>query len=211
MKTHLWVTVLSLCWTGSSLAQETQSPAEDPVHNELRAVRDGFLDAFDKKDIERMLSYLSDDVVITVQNAEVLRGHKGVRDFHQRMSEGEHRAVESLKSEFAVDELSILYGGDTAVAFGDMSDHFKLARGMEFDLDSRWTATLVKSDGRWLLAAFHVSTNMFDNGVSNLLSRWAAIKSGGLALAAGLLGGLLAGVWWNRRNGSNRERHAAPA
>ena len=116
------------------------------------------------------------------------------------MSEGDNRKVESLKSEFNVDALSILYAGDTAVAFGEMNDHFKLNRGMEFDLHSRWTSTLVKTDDKWKVAAFHVSTNMFDNGVSNLLIAWAGIKAGGIALAAGLLLGSLIGIWWGRKS-----------
>jgi ketosteroid isomerase-like protein len=200
MTKHLLLAMLSVCWATWSAAQEAAPPAEDPAHNEIRAVRDGFLDAFEKKDIERMLSYLSENVVITVQNAEVLRGHDAVRGFHNRMSEGDERLVQELKTQFEVDELSILYGGDTAIAFGNMNDQFKLKRGMQFDLHSRWSATLVKPDNRWQVAAFHVSTNMFDNGVGNLLIKWAAIKAGAIALLGGLLGGVLGAGWWNRRN-----------
>ena len=183
----------------SVLAQESTPAAEDAVHNELRALRSEFLDAFEKKDIDKMLTFLTDDVVITMQNADVLRGHDAVRAFHGRMSGGESPEVELLKTEFEVDDLSNIYGGDTAVAFGGMYDHFKLKSGMEFDLASRWTATLVKPDDRWLLAAFHISTNMFDNGVSNLQTKWAATKAGAVALVAGGLLGCLGGIWWKRR------------
>jgi ketosteroid isomerase-like protein len=183
----------------SALAQESAPATEDPIHNELRALRSEFLDAFEKKDIDKMLTFLTDNVVITVQNAEVLRGHDEVRAFHERMSGGDSPEVELLKTDFEVDDLSNIYGGDTAVAFGSMDDHFKLKSGMEFDLVSRWTATLVKQDDRWLLAAFHISTNMFDNGVSNLQTKWAATKTGAVALVAGGLLGCLGGVWWKRR------------
>jgi hypothetical protein len=115
------------------------------------------------------------------------------------MSEGENRRVESQDMKLDVDELSTLYSGDTAVAFGDMKDHFKLMRGMEFDLQSRWTATLIKQAEGWKLAALHVSTNMFENGVSALLIKWAAIKTGIATLFVGLLCGLLAATMWNRR------------
>jgi uncharacterized protein (TIGR02246 family) len=180
-------------------AQESPPAGENPVHEELRTLRSEFLDAFEKKDIDKMLSFLTEDVVITVQNAEVLRGHDDVRKFHERMSEGENPQVQILKTDFEVDDLSIIYGDDTAVAFGDMDDYFKLRGGMEFDLHSRWTATLAKQDDRWLLAAFHVSTNMFDNGVNNLQTKWAATKAGGIALVAGVLLGVLGGVWWKGR------------
>jgi uncharacterized protein (TIGR02246 family) len=180
-------------------AQESQPAAEDPAHNELRALRDGMLDAFEKQDIDRMLTFMAPDVVIVVQNADVIRGHEGVRDFHKRMSEGEDRAVESMTSDLKVDELSMLYGDDTAISFGTMDDHFKLRRGMEFDLHSRWTATAVRQNERWQLASFHVSTNMFDNGVSNLYMKWTAMTSGGIALLAGLVVGAVISAWWKRR------------
>ncbi len=200
MTRYLLMATLGVCLAATmSYAQESATISEDPVHTELRSLRDGLIGAFEKKDIDRMLSYLSDNVVITVQNAEVLRGHDEVRKFHQRMSEGDNRLVESLKTNLEVDDLSILYGGDTAIAFGSMNDQFKLKRGMEFDLQSRWTATCVKQEGGWQVAALHVSTNMFDNGVSNLLIKWAAIKASGIALAAGLICGGLGAVWWNRQ------------
>lgn len=168
------------------VAQGTAA-VEDPAHTQLRALRDGLLEAYGKKDAERMLSFLADDVVITVQNGEVLRGHAGVLAFHKRMSEGANRRVESENMRLDVDELSILYGGDTAIAFGNMNDHLKLQGGMEFDLLSRWTATAVRQGDQWKLASMHVSGNIFDNGVSALQIKWAGVKAGAAGLFAGLL------------------------
>jgi uncharacterized protein (TIGR02246 family) len=198
---YLFVAALAAClhFAVEAVAQEATAPAEDPVHDELRAYRDQMLKAFEEKDIDTMLSLLTDDVVITVQNAETLRGHDEVRAFHERMSGGDEPYVEVLKTDFEVDDLSIIHGGDTAIAFGKMDDHFKLRAGMEFDLHSRWTATLVKTDAVWRLAAFQVSTNMFDNGVSRLQTTWASVKSGGIALFAGIALGILGAVWFKRR------------
>ena len=61
---------------------------------------------------------------------------------------------------------------------------------MEFDLVSKWTSTLVKENDRWLVASFQASTNMFDNGVSDMRLKWNSIKMGGGGL---LLGGLAMG------------------
>jgi ketosteroid isomerase-like protein len=187
------------CFLSPAMAQQTAQDAEDPVHNELRALRDELLQGFEKKDIDKMVSHFTDDVVITVQNAETLRGHEEVRAFHERMSGGDKPRVELLNSDFEVDDLSIIHGGDTAIAFGKMDDHFQLRAGMAFDLHSRWTATLVKQAEQWKLATFHISTNMFDNGVSRQQTKWASVKTGGVALAVGILCGVICGVWWKRR------------
>jgi hypothetical protein len=80
-----------------------------------------------------------------------------------------------------------------------MDDHFELSNGLKFNLHSRWTATLVRQNDGWKIAAFHVSTNMFDNGVSDMQIKWASIKTGGIAAMAGILCGSVGGVWWLRR------------
>ena len=179
-------------WLGATVlrAQEKLTTVEDPVHNQLRALRDGMLNAFEQRDIDRMLTYLHENVIITYQNAEVSRGHSGVRAFHERMT-GKDAMVTTLSTKFRVDELSIMYGDDTAVAFGDIDDTFELTGGMNFDLSSRWTATLTRENDRWLIAALHVSTNMFDNGVSDLLIKWNSIKVGLSALLIGAVLGIV--------------------
>lgn len=142
-----------------------------------------------------MLTYLHENVVVTFQNGAVIRGRAGMRDFHRRMMEGENRTIKSVKTDLRSDELSIIHGDDAAVAFGTVHDEFELANGMNFDLKSRWSATLVKEGGRWLVASFHVSANVFDNAVSSLLMKWNTIKVGAVALVAGLiLGGVVAKV-----------------
>jgi len=191
-KTAMSILIATLLLAVSPLAAQLPAPpAEVPAHNELRALRDGFTEAFNKKDIDGMLAWMHPDIVITFQNGDVCRGHTGVRAFHKQMSEGDDRKVTAMTNEFAVDELSIIHGGDTAIAFGNMHSTFDLARGMQFDLDSRWTATLVKEDDRWQIASLHASTNMFDNGVLNLMLKWNGIKVGAAALIVGLIIGLL--------------------
>src|SRR6185503_13619553 len=93
------------------------SPPEDPAHNELRALREGMLDAIRKGDIEKQLGYLHPNVVVTWQNAEVSRGREGVRKYLDRMLTGPNKKVSSYNVDLTVDELTILYGGDTGVSF----------------------------------------------------------------------------------------------
>ena len=45
--------------------QDQETVTEDPVHDELRALRRGILDAYEAKDIDELLTYLQEDVVVT--------------------------------------------------------------------------------------------------------------------------------------------------
>jgi hypothetical protein len=61
---------------------------------------------------------------------------------------------------------------------------------MEFDLKNRWTATLVKEDGRWLIAGYHVSANVLDNPVLDA-AKTAMYWTGGITLVIGFVLGII--------------------
>jgi len=180
----------------ASQAVPAQSPpapaADDAAHNELRALRDGLLDAMSKGDVERELGYFHPNVVVTWHDAEVSRGRDGVRKYLSRMLDGPDKVVESFRADVNVDELTILYGGDTGISFGSAVEHFTMKGGRELSLPARWTATLVKEGDHWLIASLHASDNLFDNPLLNLAKR-AAWWVGGLCLLLGLGLGFLLG------------------
>jgi uncharacterized protein (TIGR02246 family) len=163
---------------------------EDPVHGELRTLRDALIAAVNKNDRDGLLSFLHKNVVVTWMDGEVSRGRDGVRAYYDKMMTGDRRIVSSVRINPTVDELSIVYGGDTAIAFGASDDDFKLTSGLEFKVHSRWTATVVKEDGKWLIAAFHGSTSLFDNPLLNAakrLSYWVGGIAGVVGLALGVV------------------------
>lgn len=173
--------------------------AEDPAHAELRTLRDNLVDAVNKKDVEALLRQLHPDVVVTWQNAEVSRRPEGVRAYLARMLEGPDRIVDEFTTSVAVDELTILHGGDAGISFGTSRDHFKLRSGQSFDLNSRWSATVVRHDGRWVVAAFHASVNLFDNP---LLAGAQKLALGGASAA--LIAGIAVGYVLGRRRARQR-------
>lgn len=171
----------------SSQAPSQAAPAKDEaVHNELRALRDGLVDAMNKGDIDRQLTYLHPNIVVTALNGEVSRGREGVRAYFLKMTTGPTRVVESFHCEIAVDELTILYGANTGIAFGSAVQSYKLADGLKLDAKTRWTATLVKENDHWLVASLHASANLFDNPLLAMAKR-TAYWAGGISLLAGII------------------------
>jgi ketosteroid isomerase-like protein len=171
---------------------------EDPVHAELRAVRDSLIEAVNKNDVDKLQSHLHKNVVVTWMDGRVSRHPDGVKTYYDQMMKGDERVVESVQIKPDVDELSIIYGGTTAVAFGHSDDEFKLKEGLAFIVRTRWTATLVKEDGKWLIAAFHASAGLFDNPLLRAAQRmvyWV----GGIAGVGGLVLGALAMRFLRRR------------
>jgi len=143
-------------------------------------------------DIEQQISYLHPNVVVTWQNAEVSRGRDGVREYLERMLEGPSRIVRSYEADMQVDELTILYGGDTGIAFGGTQEHVELVAGEDVDYAGRWSATLVKEADRWLIASLHASANIFENPFLDTARRLMYVV-GVVALVIGALAGFMIG------------------
>lgn len=163
---------------------------EDPAHEELRALRGKLVDAIGKVDVEALLALCDKDVVLTAQHGEVAHGHDGLKKYMEKMMTGPNNIVKSYSVDPTVDTLSILHGGDTAIAYGSSKDRFVLTNGTEFALDCRWTATLVKKDGKWLVAGLHSSANVLDNAILNNATSWI-FKAAAIAGVVGILLGVV--------------------
>jgi len=122
------------------------------------------------------------------------------------MISGPNKVVAEFSAEIKVDELTILYGDSTGIAFGSSLEHFKLTDGKSFDLKGRWTATMIKQDDRWLVASLHVSTNIFDNVMLDIEKEYA-IRGIFVALVAGLVLGWLIGRIRRKAPASNPSQH----
>jgi uncharacterized protein (TIGR02246 family) len=203
MNTHLFRLIfpalLFLISLPTGARAQTPADPKDPAHQELRDIKDSLVKAFNQRDYEGFMRHLHPNVVATWQNAEVARGHAGIQAFMKKMSEGETKEVESVTAKVEVDELASLYQ-NSAVAFGSLEQDFKFVDGLDIMLRSRWTATFLKEDGHWLLAAVHVSANVFDNPVLSLAVRKTAIWTG---LGAVLLGGVGGWLLGRRRKAAN--------
>jgi ketosteroid isomerase-like protein len=183
--------LLLLCLSTTASPQAAQ-PNDEATHNQLRALLAGMKEAMNKGDIERELTYLHPNVVVTWHNAEVSRGRDGVRAYLNRMLSGPSKAVAGYRADVEPDELTILYGGNTGISFGNATEHFQLANGSNMDLRSRWSATLVKDGDKWLIASLHASDNLFDNPLLAMAKRMSYIAGGG-CLLLGLIGGFFLG------------------
>jgi ketosteroid isomerase-like protein len=172
-----------------SKSDSAVSPAEESAdRDQLRLLREALTEAVIKNDITTQLQFVHDDVVTTWQNNQVARGRDGLKKFMDEMNSGEDRVFQGYTVPPSTDDLAIMNGGTTAIAFGKSVPHYKYL-GREFDLENRWTATLVKKDGQWKIAAYHVSANMTDNPILN-----AALNSIVWAVIISLLIGLLVGI-----------------
>ena len=188
----LWMTVLLglvVLAHAAASAQTNGVPATVDPTEAITRLRDGLIDSFNKGDMDRLLTHLDTNVVVTWQNAEVSKGREAVRQYYNRMMVGENRVVESISAEPVVE--GRVQDQNSAISFGQMNDVFKLRDGMEFRLNSRFSAALVRQEGKWVVRGFHASGNVFDNEIQHAIVRkvvtWTAIGVGLAGLALGYI------------------------
>ena len=81
------------------------------------------------------------------------KGPAEVKAFYNRMMVGDGAVVDSVSAAPVVEGRAL--NGDTSISYGRMNDTFKLKDGMEFHLDSRFSAWLVRDvTGTWLVPVF---------------------------------------------------------
>jgi hypothetical protein len=114
------------------------------------------------------------------------------------MMTGDGAIVASVSADPVIEGRAL--NGDTSISYGHMNDTFDLKNGMKLHFDSRFSAWLVRDNGRWLVRGFHLSANVFDNDVQKTYvqkaSMWTGIGAGAVGLA---IGWIIARVMGRRR------------
>lgn len=157
------------------------------------------------QDVERMVAQMHPQATVTWLNGEVSRGHDEIRAYYQRMVKGEQRILDRYLTTAKLGAPAHFFGnGEVAVADGTMVDQFfPRARG-PFSLNSNWTSTSAKIDGRWQVVAMHLSANVFTNSLMAEAQSAIRLAAGGAALGGLLLGALLTWLWLRRRRPTPR-------
>lgn len=170
---------------------------DEAVHDDIRAMRDRAIAAFQARDVEALFAELDDRVIFTAMNNETVTGKEALTAYYAKMMDGSAGLVSDLQVAFETDALAtLLAGNQAAVASGSVVAAFKMRAGLEFSVPLRWTATLSRDGGAWKIVALHFSANIFDNPIDSALRSYLW-----LMLAAALVVGLVAGLVLRRRRG----------
>ncbi|TSC22650.1 nuclear transport factor 2 family protein [Corallococcus sp. Z5C101001] len=176
---------------GAQDAPAAAASGDEVTHQALRAIKQDMEDALNRQDLDQLLSHLHPDVVFTTMNNDVRVGKAAIRAYYEEMLGAPHSVVKKVTAKFDVDALTRLYG-NTGVAYGSSRDHYQLSDGTDLVVHGRWTCTLVKEGDQWLIAAFHYSTNVFDNALLTKV-KTAALSFGALAAVIALVVGFFIG------------------
>lgn len=172
--------------------------ATHPGLPEVQQLAEAFVTALNGNDPASAVEFFHPDCLVTWASTETSRGHEGLRAFHQFRFGGPVRRVESFNCEVRVDDtVQVFAEGQAALACGGFNERFKLPGGRKIDLQGRWSATLTKDHGRWLIVNLQLSVDPFANSLLNL-----AKQAGWVVGVVSLLAGAGAGWMVGRKKGA---------
>jgi ketosteroid isomerase-like protein len=124
------------------------SPAQTPAEQEVLQFERDACKAFLDADVTALERVLTSDFTLTLSNGEVSTRADEINELHS--GKVHYDVFENY------DMLARRYGNDMAVVLGKTRVK-GTADGKPFDRVVQFTDTLIKRDGRWQLAAGHVS------------------------------------------------------
>lgn len=183
--------VVSICIVMAITVGRAKAAGADrePDHVALRALRDKVVAAIDNQDIKSLSSCFAKEFAFTPVTQTLITNSAQMNEFYDRMFHSKDAIVTSVKTEPKADILTRFTDENTGICYGTSKETYAMKAGDIVSMNVRWTATVVKENGEWKVAAAHVGTDFLDNPVlARVASFWKK------AALAGSCGGLLLGV-----------------
>jgi hypothetical protein len=186
MKMYRTILVLlsMMAWPIAGMSADAADPrAED--RKQLLQIFSEIEKGINEQNIDRMVAQMDEKATVIWLNAEASRGHADIKAYYRRMV-GTGDAILKKYTTKAKVAAPARFFGDIAVADGTMVDEFFPIRRDAFTLDSNWSVTCAKLDGKWKVVHLHLSANVFNNNLLDEVKRMVWYAAGG-----GLLAGLV--------------------
>jgi len=174
--------------------------ADHAIHEELRGLLQGMQQAINSENWSDLEPYFHENLRVTTINQEIVFERSEITDYFERWF-GEGGYLASLDISLTADDLTELYGDKTfGIVRGSGIEKYILADGRDFDMETRWTATVIKdTDGQWRILALHIGTNFLDNPILSVAESSLKTFAAGGVLAGLILGWLLTFFYMRRR------------
>ncbi len=179
------------------------SESDNIIHNELRQLLTGIEAAINTERYADLKQYFHPNLRVTTVNQNTLASYADIESYFNEWF-GEGGYLQSLKMTLTPDDLTEFYNNKTmGIVRGSGIEKYQLTDGRDLNLETRWTATIIKdSDGQWQILALHLGTNFYDNAIYDEMRNYL-IKMGTIATIVALLLGCLVGFYLRGRRRSN--------
>ncbi|MFN0162652.1 MAG: nuclear transport factor 2 family protein [Burkholderiales bacterium] len=174
------------------------SAEDERDHEELRGLLKLFTEAFNTRKIEPLIPYLHRDFSVTMVNQDVVTTPKELGAYLDKQFSGPDAPLKDVQIKPDTDIPTVFLEGRFGINRGGSTDTYTLKDGRVFVLNTRWTGTGIKEEGKWKVLNAHIGLNIIDNPILDAMEKlkWIWVAAAG---ASGLLVGTLGTLWLRRR------------
>jgi len=144
-----------------------EDSARQADHEMLRTLKAKVTTALNSRDFDALASCFAKEFVLTGVDQTVVRSMDELNEYYSRTFEQPDSLLTSIEVQPAASELTQFIDENTGVCYGASTDTYTLRTGGTAVMNSKWTATLVKEDNEWRIAAVHAGTDILDNPILN--------------------------------------------
>jgi ketosteroid isomerase-like protein len=178
---RIWFSILIVLMSVQlSLASE---PRESD-HTELRSLMNDVTVAMNERDVLRLTKSLAREFSVTTVDQKTLTSTKQLEDYFEKTFNSPNSLVTDFKIAPQADVLTKFMGETSGFCYGENLESYTMRDGRKVEMKSRWTAALIKEDGRWKIAAVHAGVNFLDNPLVHKLGS-AVTRSTALGFVVG--------------------------
>ncbi|MCA9407932.1 MAG: nuclear transport factor 2 family protein [Candidatus Omnitrophica bacterium] len=173
--------ILGFVFITPSFAQVDSAREKD--HQEIRQLLADVTNAINTEDTDNISSFFTKEYIYVGADQSVITHRKEFLEYYNKLLGGEDALLKSLnfkpkaltKTKFIQDNVGIVHG--------ESDDTYVLANGHKTNVQSKWSATLLKEGGKWKVASLHNGVNFYDNPeIDNFINFWKMIALGALVV-----------------------------
>jgi hypothetical protein len=180
----------------SQAAQGAAPTAQDPEkdHEELRALLRNAKEAVNAKNFDGLKPLFHDKFSITTVDQKSFTNFDDFKKEFATLFSGDNAPLKSITFNPEADALTEFVGDNIGLSHGISTDTYVFSDGDTRTMKSRWTATLIKDNGKWKILNLHVGANILDNPVTEAAKGYVTKVGIGAGLGGLILGFILAWV-----------------
>lgn len=158
--------LLTLLPALSAHAADRMGDGREADHAALRTLMNRAVQAINSQDMDALSSCFSERFVFTTVDQTAVTSTLALKRYYDRMLRAEDSPLSGFKMEPSVEVPAVFLGANAGYSCGVSDDAYILRKsGRVIHMPSRWTATVVKEEGQWKLAALHAGINFTDNAL----------------------------------------------
>lgn len=165
------------------------APPGEADHDELRVMLVTVTKAINEGNFESLEPLLADKFIFTTSDQVTFDSLEGIKAHYETVFQSGEYPVTALVVQPEATILTEFIDDNNGYCYGTAVETYTLKTGKPLVMNSTWTGTVTKVDGKWKLATAHVGIHFMDNPIIDALG--ASIK---WTLVGGLVGGCLIGL-----------------